>query len=297
MARWVEKDAGQLSPHQLRFMAHIVLFLRQIGRVEKERQAEKIIAAYVEALIARGEPQLIAYYAAALSNPLQVKLYSRFLEQVEQKRQRELALDAALEAGLDVEQITRITVENIRLVHHAPGEFGEPHSGEISVPDQRKISALEWLLHLPEQRGELLWQANAMMRTYLACSKMECVRQTFRMVPGDIVQQIVNLYSSVDNIPPREECCVKEYLCYKVYLSGVDSFVEWNRLQQNKPKKPQAGLSVSAQDNFTERMASERKEQAHRSEVLRWEHKVKEQAKRKNKPLYTGILIPNHCFS
>lgn len=293
MVRWVEKDTSQQSPHQLRFMAHIVLFLRQIGRVEQERQAEKIVAAYVEALIARGEPQLIAYYTASLSNPLQVQLYSRFLEQVEQKRPRELAVDAALQAGLDVEQITRVTVQNIRLAHQPLGEFGEPQSGEISAIDQRKISALEWLIHLPEQRGELLWQANAMIRTYLASSKVECMRQTFRMVPADIVQQLVSLYGSVDNIPPREECCLKEYLCYKAYLSGVDSFVEWNRLQQNRPKKPQTSHAASSQDNFTERMASERKEQAHRSEVVRWEHKVKEQAKQTIELLYNVLMFPD----
>lgn len=281
MVRWLEKDAGQLSPHQLRFMAHIVLFLRQIGRVDQERLAEKIIAAYVEALIARGDPQLVAFYAAALSNPLQVQLYSRYLEQVEQKRARELALEAALQAGLDVQEITRITVENIRRAHVSPAEFGEPPSGEISAEDQRKISALEWLVALPEQRGELLWQANAMMRMYLACNKVECMRQTFRKVPGDVVQDLMTIFSSLDNIPPREECSLKEYLCYKVYLTGVDSYMEWNHMQLNRPKKPPTLAAASAQDNFTERMANERKEQAHRSEVLRWEHKVKEHAKRK----------------
>ncbi|KAH8410222.1 hypothetical protein KR009_009176 [Drosophila setifemur] len=292
MVRWLEKDAGQLPPHQLRFMAHIVLFLRQIGRVEQERQAEKIIAAYVEALIERADAHLIAYYTAALSKPLQVQLYSRFLEQVEQKRKRELALEAALQAGLDVEQITRLTVDNIRLAQASLGEAGEPRTGEISASDMRKIMALEWLIHLPEQRGDLLWQANAMMRTYLASNKPECVRQTFRMVPGDVVQLLVNSFGSTDNLPPREECSLKEYLCYKVYLAGVDSFLEWNRLFHNKPQKPKQEPAVAGLDNFTERMASERKEQAYRSELQRWEHRLKEQAKQTMEALYNVLMFP-----
>ncbi|XP_017025987.1 nuclear pore complex protein Nup107 [Drosophila kikkawai] len=293
MVRWLEDAAtAQLQPHQLRFMAHIVLFLRQIGRVDQERLAEKIIATYVEVLIVRGDPHLVAFYAAALSNPLQVQLYSRFLEQVEEKRARELALEAALQAGLDVQEITRLTVENIRRVHISLGEFGEPPSGEISAEDQRKISALDWLVSLREQRGELLWQANAMMRIYLASNKVECMRQTFRKVPGDVVHDLLSIYSSLDNVPPREECSLKEYLCYKVYLTGIDSYMEWNHMQLNKPKKPPTLAAASAQDNFTERMANERKEQAYRTEVQRWEHKVMEHAKQAQEALYNILLFP-----
>ncbi|EDV32407.1 uncharacterized protein Dana_GF14071 [Drosophila ananassae] len=292
MVRWLDKDAGQLSPHQLRFMAHIVIFLRQIGRLERDSPAEKVIAAYVEALIERGDAQLIAYYTASLSKTLQVQLYSRFLEQVEQKQKRERALEAAMQAGLDVAQITRLTVENIRNTPVQLGELGEPRSGEVSAGDTRKIHALEWLTHLPEQRGELLWQANAMIRTYLGCSKVECVRQAFEVVPGDVVQVLINQYGSMNNLPPREECSLKEYLCYKVYLAGIDSFLEWNSLYHNKPQKPQQDSIASGQDNFTERMANERKEQAHRNKVTRWETRLKEQSKQTMESLFNVLMFP-----
>ncbi|XP_041451938.1 LOW QUALITY PROTEIN: nuclear pore complex protein Nup107 [Drosophila obscura] len=292
MVRWLETDAIKLSSHQLRFMAHIVLFLRQIGRVENEKQAEKIIASYVEALLARGDAQLIAYYAAALSNRLQVKLYSQFLETVEQERARELAIDAALQAGLDVEQITRLTVETIRNTQHPLGDLGEPHAGEISAPDQFKIAALEWLIFLPEQRSELLWQACAMMRIYLASNKIECMRKTFLMVPGDVVTRLIATFGSLENLPSREECSLKEYLCYKVYLAGVDSFVEWNRRHQNPPQKPAALVAITSQDNFTNRLVSERKEQTYRIELERWEQKVKEQAKQTTEALYNILMFP-----
>ncbi|EDW25505.1 GL26389 [Drosophila persimilis] len=291
MVRWLETDISKLSSHQLRFMAHIVLFLRQIGRVENEKMAEKIIASYVEALLARGDAQLIAYYCAPLSNRLQVKLYSQFLEKVEQKRARELAIDSALQAGLDVEQITRFTVENIRHAQYPLGDLGEPHAGEISASDQFKIAALEWLIFLPEQRSELLWQACAMMRIYLASNKIECMRQTFLMVPGDVVTRLIGTVGSLDNLPPREECSLKEYLCYKVYLTGVDSFVEWNCLYKNPPQKPVV-IGATSQDNFTERLVCELKQQTYRSELERWEQKVKEEAKQTTEALYNILTFP-----
>ncbi|XP_034474663.1 nuclear pore complex protein Nup107 [Drosophila innubila] len=300
MCRWLDTapKESQLPPHQLRFMAHIVLFMRQIGRIEhqtQQQQAERIIAAYVEALIQRGEPQAIAYYAAGLPNKLQVQLYAKFLTQTDEKRARELALEAALQAGLDVEQITRNTVESIRLGSSAPSTLGEPHTGEISAVDKRKIQSLEYLIHLVEQRGELLWQANAMMRQYLASNKIECVRQVFAMVPGDVINQLVKIYGALDNLPPREECSLKEYLCYNVYLSGVDSFNEWTRLQQTRPQAPQQSTSQKSgqsQDNFTERMNAEHKQQTYRTELSRWEQKVKEQAKATTDALFNVLLFP-----
>ncbi|XP_030557172.1 nuclear pore complex protein Nup107 [Drosophila novamexicana] len=299
MCRWLDavpKEA-QLPPHQLRFMAHIVLFMRQIGRVEQQpqqQQAERIIAAYVESLIQRGDPQPIAYYAAGLPNKLQVQLYAKFLTQIDEKRLRQQALDAALQAGLDVEQITRHTVESIRLGSTPPGIQGEPPIGSISAADKRKIQSLEYLIHLVEQRGELLWQANAMMRHYLASNKIECVRQVFAMVPGDVTSQLINIYGALDNLGPREECSLKEYLCYKVYLAGVDSFNDWTRLQQARPQPPQKGTQNSgqAQDNFTERMNAQHKEQTYLSELARWEQKVKEQSKMTTDALFNVMLFP-----
>lgn len=286
MCRWLDAapKESQLPPHQLRLMAHIVLFMRQIGRLEQrtqQQQAERIIGAYVEALIQRKEPQPIAFYASGLPNKLQVQLYAKFLTQIDEKRPRELALEAALQAGLDVEQITRHTVETIRLSNTPPTAMGEPHTGEISAIDKRKIQCLEYLSYLVEQRGELLWQANAMMRHYLASNKIECVRQVFAMIPSDVITQLINIYGALDNLPPREECSLKEYLCYKVYLSGVDSFNEWTHLQQSRPQPPQVVGQKSGHkpDNFTERMNAEHKEQTYRSELARWEQKVKEQSK------------------
>ncbi|XP_051858295.1 nuclear pore complex protein Nup107 [Drosophila albomicans] len=295
MCRWLDKEQGQLQPHQLRFMAHIVLFMRQIGRIEQTAQqqlAERIIAAYVEALIQREQPTEIAYYSAGLSNKLQVQLYSKFLSQLENKRERELALDAALQAGLDVEQITRHTVETIRLASTPPTALGAPLAGEVSASDRRKIQSLEYLTHLMEQRGELVWQANAMMRHYLASQKLECVRLAFAMVPHDLINQLIKIYGSLDNLPAREECSLKEYLCYNVYLMGINSFNEWTRLQQTQPQPPQQSGQKLGQENFTERMNAEHKEQTYRSELARWQQKLKEQSKATTDALFNVLLFP-----
>ncbi|XP_005177780.2 nuclear pore complex protein Nup107 [Musca domestica] len=298
--RWIEEDQlvdskdPSISSHMLRFLTHIVLFMRQIGRVDKEETADRIIAAYVECLIQMKDAQLVAFYTAALPGKMQVSLYSKFLETIHDTPARQAALEEAMNAHLDVENITRHTVEVIRQKEPAEADIQlmqqEPlQHGDISTFDQRKIKALEWLTFLPTQRGELLWQANAMIRSFLAENKMECVRAVYDTIPQDSLSHILNIYGSKDNFPCREDCSIKEYLSYKVYLAAIDSFNEWSRLYHNRPKEPQL---VTAGANFTERMASEHKEQVYRGELNRWKASLEEQARVCRDSLFNVLLFP-----
>ncbi|XP_075153199.1 nuclear pore complex protein Nup107 [Haematobia irritans] len=297
--RWIEEDqlldSKDLSAsHMLRFLTHIVLFMRQIGRVDKEDTADRIIAAYVESLIPMKDAQLVAFYTAALPGKTQVTLYANFLATIMETSARQTALEEAMGAGLDIENITRHTVETIRQKEPTEAEIQqmqeEPlQQGDISSFDQQKIKVLEWLTFLPSQRGDLLWQGNAMIRSFLAENKMECVRAVYDMIPQDSLTHIINTYGSKDNLPCREDCSIKEYLSYKVYLAAIDSFNEWSRLYHNRPKEPQL---VNAGANFTERMASEHKEQVYRAELNRWNVSLEEQAKVCRDSLYNVLLFP-----
>lgn len=284
---WIEEESSsterdsKLGRHMLRFLAHIVLFMRQIGRIDKEETADRIIAAYVECLIQMKDSKLVAFYTAALPPKMQVLLYSKYLETVNDTQQRQIALEEAMNAALDVESITRHTVINISQRHISEAEMEQQESlqqGEISQFDQHKIRALEWLTFLPAQRGDLLWHGNNIIRYFLAENKLECVRSVYDMIPPDSLTQIINTYGSKDNFPCREECSIKEYLSYKVYLAAIDTFNEWSRLHHNRPKEPQ---KISTSANFTERIASEHKEEVYRSELNRWNLSLDEQSKSK----------------
>lgn len=48
--------------------------------------------------------------------------------------------------------------------------------------DLEKVSAVDWLVVYPEQRFDLLWQANAIMRQFLGGGKLELARKTFNKV-------------------------------------------------------------------------------------------------------------------
>ncbi|KAL9926833.1 nuclear pore complex protein Nup107 [Glossina fuscipes fuscipes] len=297
MRRWIDNEDAEcetectpMTPHMLRFLTHIVLFMRQIGRVDKEDAAYHIIAAYVECLITMGDAQLVAFYTATLPSKTRISLYSKFLEKVHKKEARSIALEEAINVGLNVEEITRHTVETIRYTIPTDSEMtGSLQAGEISEFDQRKIKSLEWLTFLPAQRGELLWQANAMIRTYLAENKNECVRAISNMIPSDSLAQIIKLYSTKDDIPYREDCSIKEYLSYKVYIAAIDSFNEWTRLYHNRPKEPEPAMAGA---NFTERVAFEHREQVYRAELNHWRITLQEHVKVCRDSLYNVLVFP-----
>lgn len=283
---WI--SAGKIDSQMLRFLTHIVLFMRQIGRPHHEDVADRVIKAYVECLIDLGERQSVAFYTVAVPSETQLILYSKFLQTIHNTEERKLALEEASNVGLDIQAITCYTVESIR-----NEQFGEnvqkqkqlcSHLDEV---DLNIISALEWLTFYPEQRGELLWQANSMIRSFLAENKIECVRKTFKMVPQDSIQQIVVNYGSRDMLPYKDECSIKEYLCHQTYLKAIDGYNDWTKLYHSKPKEPQ---SLGPNANFTEKIAAEHKEQIFKSELERWNINLIDQTKSK---LPSFFLVQN----
>lgn len=270
---WI--SAGKIDSQMLRFLTHIVLFMRQIGRPHHEDVADRVIKAYVECLIELGERQSVAFYTVAVPAEVQLVLYSKFLQTIQNTEDRKLALEEASNVGLDIQAITCYTVESIRNEQFSENEQKQLCS-YIGEMDLNKISALEWLTFYPEQRGELLWQANSMVRSFLAENKIECVRKTFKMVPQDSIQQIVANFGSRDMLPYKEQYSIKEYLCHQTYLKAIDGYNDWTKLYHSKPKEP---LSLGSNANFTEKIAAEHKEQIYKSELERWNINLIDQTK------------------
>lgn len=246
--------------------------MRQIDRNVAIDIGDRVIKAYVSCLIELGDPSLVAFYTAVLPNDMQILMYSKFLQSISNTEDRTNSLQEALSAGLDIDAITSHAVETIRTIEDKNEIQGL--AGTITDSDDFKISALEWLTFYTKHRGELLWQTNALIRNFLAQNKIESVRKIFEMVPQDSIVQIIGYYGSKDNLPAREECSIKEYLCYQTYLAAIDGFNDWHRLYNNKPKEP---TLANAEQNFTDRVALEHQEQMYHADMERWETNLEEQ--------------------
>lgn len=178
-------DSGTCTAQFLRFVAHLTLFLRQIGRSTNDRIGHKVLAAYVQVLIEIGDPNLVAFYTATLPQEDQITTYAYYLENIRDYEMRKQCLAVAEVTNLHVEAITKLVVENIRQKNQ---EASSPDlKGAITDSDMEKINALDWVVFYQSQREEALWQANALIRYFLSNEKIDAARKALNKVIAIVV--------------------------------------------------------------------------------------------------------------
>lgn len=173
-------ELDQCDAQFYRFAAHLVLFLRKIGKSVKDKIGDRILLAYVRVLMDIADPILVAFYTATLPQNDQVTIYASYLENIEELELRKKCLSAAEEANLNIEEITKLVVENIRQkdVELASQDL----KGQITSADLVKINALDWLTFYPNQIEEAIWQGNALIRYFLTNEKIDAARKAFSKV-------------------------------------------------------------------------------------------------------------------
>ncbi|XP_035671909.1 nuclear pore complex protein Nup107-like [Branchiostoma floridae] len=296
MSEWINGDS---SPHQhlVRFMAHLVLFFRSIGVHTKDELCTAILEHYVRTLIDAGETQLVAFYTATLPLDRQVLLYAHFLERVEEHAERQMCLELAEEAGLDIPTITKTVVENIRTRDQGDFKVGVEITAALeaatSEDDRRKIRAIDWLVFDESQRAEALKQSNAVMRTFLAMKKHTAAKEVFAKIPTGSVD-VINRQWQIQNgsapLPAEDDNAIREYICIQTYIMAHDEFNDWfSHFHHNKPQRPK--LQEGA--NFTEKVKHEHREQEYKVELSRWHHTLSSQTEEVVTKIYNVLLFPD----
>lgn len=294
----LRSPAGTAQPaHLLRFMAHLVLFLKKIGRlmVLGVEDGDAVIAAYVRQLVADKRQDLVATYTALLPPEQQVEAYASFLEGIRDRSARVRCLDLASDAGLDTCTITKALVENVLAKSAARFDITAGASSAkdftTSENDLVCIDALEWLTFDPLQRVEAIVKANCVMRAFIAMGKLAAARDAFTRVPADFVELVVAQQDERQVASAVASNAVKEYLCIRAYLDAQDAFNDW--FQHFHNKKPQPPQPEAAAAGFAERVAQEQRAKQHDGDVQRWTAASQLQATTTVEKLYNVLLFPN----
>ncbi|KAK0165313.1 hypothetical protein PV328_003837 [Microctonus aethiopoides] len=297
---WI--DNTNCEPQFIRFLAHLILFLRQIGQNKNDKVGDKVLLAYVRVLIEIEDPVLIAFYTATLPQDEQVSLYAYYLERIRDSNMRKCCLTAAENANLNVETITKTVVENIR--NKNMEQIDRPNRefiGKINESDLEKIDALDWVTYYQSQREEALWQANALIRYFLTCEKIDAARKAFNKIPGDSIEIIMMEHPSLDNtlleqltindVLHKASASIREYLCYKAYLDAQEGFQEW--FQQFHQGKPTPLDALPAYATFTEKVAYDHKKAQYEAELERWKSTMQHHTKAVKQLLFNVLLFPD----
>ncbi|CAG9773100.1 unnamed protein product [Ceutorhynchus assimilis] len=283
-------ESANVSTQFLRFAAHLVLFLDQIGQANRRDCVEAVVEAYIKRLMMMGETQLVAYYVSKLNTLSQVHIYAKHLETILEHEQRKEALKFAEECGLDVLAITKQIVENIRQ-KSSDLNLNTILQKTITESDKLKISAIDWLIFYESQRSELLAQSNAIIFYFLILGKLDAAQLAFNKIPNDAVETVI---SEVGDSNEEINKIIKEHLGYKVYLESYEAFNEWFKQAKNKPVVPDQ-LHENAQ--FPEKVAHQHRLSQHKAEVERWKLTTTHLAKTAKTLLYNVLLFPEGWLS
>ncbi|GBM52473.1 Nuclear pore complex protein Nup107 [Araneus ventricosus] len=273
MYSWLNNS--NLDGHLLRCMAHIILFLRVIGRSTKEELCVPILEAYVQELIKARKTSLVAPYASTLPKEQQIIWYAKFLEGVTDNNERQKCLQYAEEAGLDVPQITKTVVKNIREKDAVKIEPTTDLSAVTTQEDLQKIHAIDWLIFNPTQRAEAMKQANALMRVFVVQRKIDAAKLLFSKIPEDSVAVMMQLSKvrGMDELSADDDNSTREYLCFKAYLEAMEAFDAWfHHSIHAKPKGPAAPSGEHV--TFKEKVAYEHELQQYQQDLERWQNVV-----------------------
>ena len=133
-----------------------------------------ILQAYTEYLMGQDKLGLIPWYVARLPSKDQLPLFSAFLTGITDREDQRLCLYLGREAGLDMDKVVVASVSKARL--------GDKH---------QMVDSLAWLGHdLDTQAGDLITQANCVVRKLLLEGDTELARTGARMVPTGLVEKV-----------------------------------------------------------------------------------------------------------
>lgn len=277
----------------VRFLAHLVLVLRLMGKDPHHDIGDTVLEKYVTQLVntlitgSEESPELIAYYTSTLPNDRQIHLYAEFMDKIYKRNLREGVVKAGINAGLDVAASARLAIlKSIAGIQEGFGDIEMSINQTAFEKDKplidNVISSLEWLSLIENQQIEALWLCNAMVRKFIFLGNTDAASSC-----------IVNLEKMFSNIVNDRITCsseLREYLCLKTYLEGLECFATWYRQYISGMPKDVEPLSADA--TFSDKVHHEQRTAVVKQQKAQWKNTVYYQARHAKKILYDVLLFP-----
>lgn len=247
--------------HLVRFFAHLVLYLRLLGKSQLPASScNSILRHYVEVLEhvaqSRGAPgaaaseegELVAMYASSLERESAEESYAHYLKGLNETAsiaEKRSALLKAQQHEVDVAAVARSVVQVIFAESYpllqqqsaaisASSANGALKSGldNLVSPTQtesRLISSIEWLTFLADTRSDAVFQSNALMRALLSRGRIHAARTLLYSLPGDLLD------SKDDNLLGLRSTDRTEQLHYHSFFHLLSTHLALVELLSQKP--------------------------------------------------------------
>ncbi|CAK1555255.1 unnamed protein product [Leptosia nina] len=278
----------------VRFLAHLVLILRQMGKDPQHDIGDLILEKFVSQLIdnlVEGScdcPELIAFYTSTVPKEKQITLYAELMDRIHKSDYRQATVKAGVTAAIDVAASARLAIKkSISDIQQGYGNIDATFSQTTLVEKDKTlvnkvILSLEWLALLPNQLSEALWLSNAMIRTFIFIGNTEaaisCISNVKNMFP-DLVKKL-----------PPTSSELREHLCLRAYLEAIEGFATWYRHYISGQPKDVEPLPSDA--TFSDKVHHEQKVAQVEQQKARWKNTVLHQSRHTKSLLYNALLFP-----
>lgn len=285
-------DAGE--ERFIRFLAHLILVLRLMGKDPQHDVGDQILEKYVGQLIGKlidGSiecPELIAYYTSTVPVPRQIALYADLMDHIHKSDYREGVVKAGITAGIDVGASARVAIKKaIADIQQSYGNLDFTFSQTTAIDKDkslidRVILSLEWLSLISNQLEEALWLSNAMIRTFIFIGNtdaaLSCITNFNQMFP-EILDKVTANSSEL-----------REHLCLKAYLEALEGFGTWHRHFISGQPKDVEPLASDA--SFSDKVHYEQRTAQVEQQKARWNNAILHQSKHTKNLLYNVLMFP-----
>ncbi|XP_059057335.1 nuclear pore complex protein Nup107 [Achroia grisella] len=278
----------------IRFLAHLILVLRQMGKDPLHDVGDKILEKYITQLIDKltdGSiecPELIAYYTSTVPVDRQILLYAELMDHIQKSEYREGVVSAGLNAGIDVAASSRVAIKKaIMDIQQGYGNLDLTFTQTTAVEKDKTlitkvISSLEWLSLIPNQFKESLWLSNAMIRTFIFIGNTDAAL--------DCIGRVNKMYPDFINKAEKTFAELREHLCLKSYLDALDSFATWYRHFISGQPKDVEPLPPDA--SFSDKVHHEQRCAQVQQQKERWSNALLHQSRHTKNLLYNVLLFP-----
>lgn len=287
---WIENTEETF----IRFLAHLVLVLRLMGKDPLHDVGDKVLEKYITLLVGKLTdgavecPELVAYYTSTVPAERQIVLYADFMDHIYKSDYRQGVVKAGLSAGIDIAASARVAIKKaITDIQQGYGNLDSTFTHTTAVEKDKTliskvISSLEWLSLISDQCEEALWLSNAMVRTFIFIGNTDAAISC--------IGSVNTLFPDFLNKVPPISSELREHLCLKAYLDGLEGYATWYRHFISGQPKDVEPLPVDA--TFSDKVHYEQRCAQVEQQKARWSNAVLHQSKHAKNLLYNILLFP-----
>eukprot|EP01080_Neovahlkampfia_damariscottae_P011084 gene11084-3790_t len=304
IATWTTDERISEFAHLFRFATHFTLFLIDSSPDEDEILNEKkfqeekdlIVIRHIDHLIKIKQYDLISTYTQYLTEENQIKTYARFLQRIEDDKERQHFYNEARNIKLPINEITKKVVETIKqepvskdsknLTNGGVRKINSMKSQQLTNEDKRKINSIRFLIFDKNQYFEALTQSNAIMRYFILNSKPLAAAEIPKQLPDDFESVLTKVHSEEQNYVNYK----LEYQSLEIYLDALSKYKLFFQNQCEKPTKPEEPQKFQKP---SDKIEFDHKMKKYINETEEWKTLDKELYKNSKDALYDVLQFPH----